>query len=614
MTTARYPIHAHLLYAVAYGFGGMTAATLVHTLVGLVTLLGIAGIGWLLAGRVAAAVGAAIFATMPLVLWELGTAYLDLFPVLFTVGAVLCVLRWQRHGPLPWLVVAGALAGFGFAAKMTMGLMIVALGLALVLVGRSPGNRRDRILAGVAFGLGALVVALPWIARSYAIMGTIPGLSILTAHATGSATSELPDFGLGRSPLDLLRIPWALTFQGERFNYEGAGDIGILLLMTLPLALLRPRTRSTLFLILTVGMSYLGWAFTAQMTRYLLPTLALAAALAGIGVASAVAPAATRSRQALALVVPVGLVLGVLAVPSLLVSGVKWGLPIPLDAITGRMTGDEFVESRIGAATALAAATNLLPPDTPVGYIGGWEGAQIYTEARLGYFGAESADSVDGFSTTPEEIVAILDQEGTTPDNLLAALDRLGIDYVIWERPASRPDFWRSTLLSTPFLRDNARILAGDHGGYLFEILPEGGNWGVDMRRNLLQDAGLDTVGEDGPWSSVGRGKIHRGSVTLRPKDAIAQRVAATAGNPYALVTAVACDEPGQRAELNLRWLDDHDTTLETTTESVVPVTETSEQFLSHIAPERTASVEVELSADAKATCKFDEAALYAPS
>jgi 4-amino-4-deoxy-L-arabinose transferase-like glycosyltransferase len=608
MTTARYPIQAHLLYAVAYGFGGMTAATLVHTLVGLVTLLGIAGIGWLLAGRTAATVGAAIFTTMPLVLWELGTAYLDLFPVLFTVGAVLCVLLWQRHGPLAWLAVAGVLAGFGFTAKMTMGLMIVALGLALVFVGRGPWQWRERLLAGVAFGFGAAAVMLPWILRSYILTGAIPGLSILTEHATGSATSDLPGFGLGRSPLDLLRIPWAMTFQGELFNQSGGGDIGIVLLMTLPLAVLGPRTRATAFLAISGALSYLGWAFTAQYTRYLLPALAIAAAFAGIGVASAMAASTVSPRRLLAAAVPAGVVLGLLASPLLLLPSPKSREPV-IDVITGRVSASEYVTDEIPAAAALAAASALLPPDTPIGYFGlEQEGAQAYTEARLTYFPA------DPVNMTPGGVLIDLDLLGTTSEEVLASLERLGVEYFIWARSESRAQDWRSTLLSTPFLREHTRILSGDHGGYLFEIVPGGDSWGTPDG-NLLQDPDLERIGaDDGPWTAKGRSKARRGAVALRPRDLIAQRVPVNGTTPYLLVVSSRCEEPEQRAELVLRWLDDQGNTLSTDQELVLPGTEWSDQFLWHVAPERATSVSVELSSGNGSSCEVDETALNAPS
>ena len=69
----------------------------------------------------------------------------------------------------------------------------------------------------MTFGLG-LLVTVPWLLRSFVITGEVPGLSILTEHVTGTATGDLPAFGLGRSPLDLVRIPWYLTFHGEVFH------------------------------------------------------------------------------------------------------------------------------------------------------------------------------------------------------------------------------------------------------------------------------------------------------------------------------------------------------------------------------------------------------------
>ena len=89
---------------------------------------------------------------------------------------------------------------------------------------------------------------------------------------------------------------------------------------------------------------------------------------------------------------------------------------------------------------------------------------------------------------------------GRTAEAVLASLQRLDIDYFIWNRGESRPQDWRSTLLSTPFLRTHTRILAGDRSGYLFELLPQGGSdWG-QSQPNLLADPGLEHVGTDGPW------------------------------------------------------------------------------------------------------------------
>jgi hypothetical protein len=555
------------------------------------------------APRLAAISAAAIVATMPLVLWELGTAYVDLFPVLFAVGCLLAIGCWQRDGELGWLLVAGALAGFGLAAKLTMGLVILAVVAALALVGRGAWQWRQRLLSLVAFGLGGLVV-VPWLLRSYDVTGIVPGPGLLVDHAVGTATTDLATFGLGRSPLDLVSIPWHLTFHGEVFQQSGGNDVGIVILLLLPLALLGPRTRSLAFLAATFGLSCLAWAFTAQYTRYMVPMLALAAALTGIGVASVLDATSVQARRWLALVVTAGLVLGLAAAPFLYLPG--WRALLPVDVVTGKVSAADDITRRIGAAAALEAATTLLPPDTRVGYFATWEGAQLYTEARLIY--PESS------GLTREGMLVDLDLLGTTPEAVLASLQRLDIDYFIWNRLESHPQDWHSTLLSTPFLREHTRILAGDRSGYLFELLPQGGaGWGQSAP-NLLADPGLESVGGDGPWSTVGQVHARKGLVSLRQKTALAQRVPVTPETPYLLLTTAACERPTDPALLTLRWFDAHDAELGVNDEWVLPGSTSSDQFLWHRAPPRAATVSVELTTMAGAKCDFDDAALYASS
>jgi hypothetical protein len=448
---------------------------------------------------------------------------------------------------------------------------------------------------------------VPWLLRSYDVTGIVPGPGLLVDHAVGTATTDLATFGLGRSPLDLVSIPWHLTFHGEVFQQSGGNDVGIVILLLLPLALLGPRTRSLAFLAATFGLSCLAWAFTAQYTRYMVPMLALAAALTGIGVASVLDATSVQARRWLALVVTAGLVLGLVAVPFLYLPG--WRALIPVDVVTGKVSAADDITRRIGAAAALEAATTLLPPDTRVGYFGlEREGAQSYTEARLAYFGA------DPINMDPEGILMDLDLLGTTPEAVLASLQRLDIDYFIWNRLESHPQDWHSTLLSTPFLREHTRILAGDRSGYLFELLPQGGaGWGQSAP-NLLADPGLESVGGDGPWSTVGQVHARKGLVSLRQKTALAQRVPVTPETPYLLLTTAACERPTDPALLTLRWFDAHDAELGVNDEWVLPGSTSSDQFLWHRAPPRAATVSVELTTMAGAKCDFDDAALYASS
>jgi hypothetical protein len=576
----------------------------VHAGIGLTAIAGIAGLGWLCSGRLAAVVAAALFATTPLVLWDLGHATLDLFPVLFTAAAMLCLLHWQRFGALAWLVVAGALAGVGFAAKVTMSWVAVALAVAIFLVGRTPWRLRERVLAVLAFGLGTVVV-VPWLARSYSITGTVPGLEVVVdLMGLGAPVDPVPAIGVtpappvdsGHSLIDLVRMPWLLTFDADRVRYTTLtiSPIGIAPLLLLPVTLLGPRTRATAVLAVTAAVSYVAWWVTpAQVARHLLPTLALVAVLVGAGVASAVAGSASGLRRLLAMVVRGGVLVGLVAGLGLFLPEEELGISI--DRITGRETSAEYVGREIPSADLLAATTDSLPPDSLVGYVGAGEYAQIYTEARL--------------IRLPLDVVSPLLPQ-TTPAEVLATLDRLRVDYVMWDRARISGEEWQATLLSTAFLREHTRILAGEHDGYLFEVLPDGGkSWGEEQLRNLLEDPGLDMVKRRGDsWTVTGPVRARDGFVTMRGEGSISQRVPVSGGSPYLLSASARCSRHTDRAELRLRWFDGDGNTIGTVAEFVVPGTEGSEQFLWRRAPEQAASVSAELASE---ECVLDEAALY---
>jgi hypothetical protein len=303
----------------------------------------------------------------------------------------------------------------------------------------------------------------------------------------------------------------------------------------------------------------------------------------------------SRAQRLSGLVAAGGLVLGLVAAPLLLIPGGKFWLPV--DFITGRETKSALIAEKVGPASAFAAANALLPPDTPVAYIGlQSEGMQLYTEARLVYFGTG-------------QNYALM---GETPDEVLASLDRLGVDYFIWSRPETPPKEWRSMFLSTEFLREHTRILEGDRGTYLFEILPGGEGWG-QPDQNLLADPGFDSLRGDDSWIKDGSVKASKGVITLdKLRSKISQRVPAVGGSPYLLSVSGKCPDPDQYVPLVLRWFDAHDHEIGVATERVILGSTGSEQFLWHKAPARASSVSAELTE--APNCEFDQMALYKTS
>ncbi|MDQ2652567.1 MAG: glycosyltransferase family 39 protein [Chloroflexota bacterium] len=601
----------------------MTAVNLFQAAIGLASIAGVAGLGWLLAGRFAAVIAASVFGAMPLVLWELGHAFIDMLPVLLTTSAMACIIIWQRHNSVPWLVLAGALTGTGVSTKLNMAALILAIAASVFLVGREPWNLRERVATTLAFSLGALTM-VPWLAHLALRTGTLPGLDALMSrisrvsplfqslspdiaqHAevgalsdgdTSEVTGPPADWvAFGHSPLDIVRLPWTLTFGGERFAFPvvGRGEVGVATLLLIPFSIFGSRQRTAALLALVAAISYLAWWLTPyQVSRHLLPTLAILAALGGSGVATLAGLQNGPRWQGALKVTALGALLFTIALtPIFFVSGTRTQMPIAL--LTGAQSREAYIRSSITAAVPLLASSDMLAPDTPVAFLGGmWDAPQIYTEARLVFFDGNDA--------------------GATPEAVLSTLEQNGVRYIIWNRGTSPTRDSSSTIRSTPFLRQYTRILAGDHDAYLFEVLPAGDTiWGQQQVTNLLEDPGLqDVKSKKGPWATEGKSIIAQGVVALSRRATLTQEVAVTPGHAYVLEAPIRCLDASGRGILTFRWLDAEGSVIDTESEEVLPGREITDQFLWRRAPDGAASVQAEFSMAGPSRCEFSGAALY---
>ncbi len=62
---------------------------------------------------------AAFWLVMPVVAWEMCTAYIDLGMTLFLLAAILCLFPWRRFGTEGWLTFAAIFTGLALTAKPT---------------------------------------------------------------------------------------------------------------------------------------------------------------------------------------------------------------------------------------------------------------------------------------------------------------------------------------------------------------------------------------------------------------------------------------------------------------------------------------------------------------
>lgn len=604
-----WPIHGHVLFTIGMTLRGPIAAKLVHTATGLLCTAAVAAAAQRYTSRRAGLVAAAIFTSLPVTLWEVGTGYIDLFVTLYAALGTLCLLHWYVSGERHWLLLLGMMLGFGIGAKLTFGFTVAGFGLALLLVQRAGSSLRQRGEALLWAALGGLLTGGPWLARSMLLTGEIPGLRLLF-DALGRSEGRSPEslgnltgFGIGQGAEALLRLPWELTFHSSRFGENADGFVGVALLLLLPLlALLRPQ-RTTLALGLLTLVSFLLWFYTAQYIRYMLPTLALLAILLGATFARLHELITQEFPARLRLAAPL---LNTALVTALTPSALFYaatiltypgGLPVRL--VLGTQSPQAYVASILPGYSVLQRLDREVPPDTPVAILP--QEAQLYTHARL---------------LGPLNGAAWLLSAKTIPQ-LVDLLKEHGIGYVVVNRNTLPADWYSALVLQPDFLQRYAQIVYASGNVYLYR-LPLDRTFAPAAGVELLENPGFEQTQDGTPlyWVAFGTPRYDtsgtqahegRAAVLAGTSSGYYQTVSVRSGQAYLLSYFVRTDQPGAHARLQINWLDSNGKMLAPTIE-VVPVrSEWMQHTLWVRAPAGAVFGNVYVSTHEDAPCWFDD-------
>jgi 4-amino-4-deoxy-L-arabinose transferase-like glycosyltransferase len=241
---------------------------------------------------------AAIFLGNPIVAHLAGSGYVEAGLLLFVTAALYALKRWRGSGERRWLVLAAVFTATAADTKY-LGLFFLGIIGLTVLCGRLPKpDLRARWASVLLFGVIAAAVLAPWYGRIYASTGNpffpfFPRVFGASAWApvrfqsflvplTNGVPAEVdgPLKVLGSRLVDLVRLPWDLVFERDRYN--GQPPYSPLYLTALPLALLAarrdPRQRRLLGLAAVYAFVCLGLPPDARYMVPALPLLSLAAA------------------------------------------------------------------------------------------------------------------------------------------------------------------------------------------------------------------------------------------------------------------------------------------------------------------------------------------------
>ncbi|MDR7423018.1 MAG: glycosyltransferase family 39 protein, partial [Armatimonadota bacterium] len=348
-----FQLSADLLYAMAMTVvTGEAGPKLLHLTAGIVAVALVFRVGARLWDSLAGVIAAAILAGTPLVWWVAGTAYTDLWVLLFAVGALDALLSYQERPGTPRALGVSLLAGASLGVKMPAAVIVVPVVVVLLvwIVRSEKGRRRWLSLAATAAGL--VLTGAYWYVRNYLLLGNPfhPLFGEMFGRPPLAAPLTPWTFGMGQRPVDLLLLPWRVTVLPHRFVEEGA--IGFHYLLFSPLALVAvARGCAPRWLAATLLTAGAVWVAGAQYLRFALPILVPAALLTARGVALA-SPRARRLAYAV-------LVVAVSA------EAIAWttlkGPYFPVGVVTGTMSREAYLTEHVPGYRVAAYARRHLP-------------------------------------------------------------------------------------------------------------------------------------------------------------------------------------------------------------------------------------------------------------
>ncbi|MBI3998724.1 MAG: glycosyltransferase family 39 protein, partial [Armatimonadetes bacterium] len=509
--------NADLLYAMANVLlPGEAVPKFLHVFSGVAASLLVYDVGARMWNPRVGLAAAAVVAGTPLVWWVGGSAYTDLWTMLFGIGMLAGLVLYSRRPGAGRALLVGLMAGAAVGVKITAVVVVAPLvAVFLLRVARTRSAERPW-LALTAFLVGVAATGAFWYVRAWLLTGNpvfplLGGIFRGPYGGSGTTGSVAAIFGMGSTPWDFLLLPWRVTRFPGRFVEDG--NIGIVYLTLVPAAVLAVARRQVpRFVAGVLAAAGLIWFLTAQYLRYFLPALPLAALIgaAGVFARSAAAPSPLVSALILTLVLSLGA--GTWVAP-----GAAY-FPYPVVART--MTRTAYLDRYLSGFT-LAAYARSLPPSARI-YSVGEDKAFLYGQffvpaswyGRIGYGGLAGAVRT---ARTGAKIQTILTQAGFT--HLIV--------YVPIAAGWGGPGSW---IAREALWEEGPRLEDGADEYYLFDLRhPDG-----PRRRGPEVSVDLKTVTAAG-FSS--------GQMPVQP------------GVLYALDARVRSGSPGAKARLAVQWI-----------------------------------------------------------
>lgn len=440
-----FPFAMEMLFALGLQWSGSVLAKLFHWLMLPLSCLAILAIGQKHLSLRAGLFGAALFATIPIVLIESTTAYIDLGLTLFVLVAFLCFLNWLDTRETRWLALCGLMCGFACSTKY-FGVLFFGW-LLLWAVGDMAGRRRFALRPLLAFCFLTALFGGYYYIRNWIWVGNpvfpfayeIFGGKGWTLEMAKAYTRDQEAFGFGRAPLDWLLLPFRAIWTPFNFaqpfwplsalplenpdvvgRFEVPGHLiqtiigPTLLAFGAPVVFIKRKPQAVRFLLWSFLFFWVFWAATSQQLRYLIPNLGLLSVAGGWGIVR------MESRSAfLRWTVAVALTAWLVFVPAL----TAWRLRDVVPVVLGEQTPQEFLSRAFAGFDAMTWASKNTPPDAVFAVYG--EPRNFYLKRK--YFWADHSHHT------------LIDYPNIhNGEQLIEALKKQGATHLLWNTRAAQ--------------------------------------------------------------------------------------------------------------------------------------------------------------------------------
>ena len=273
----RYPfftLNINLLYSFALLIGDDLTTHFMHFMLGFLAALNLYALVRRLTDALTAFCSALLFLTLPTVLRLAASAYIDLGLACFTFAALVCLSHCRSNAGRPLILCAGLLFGIALGAKY---LALAYIPLLLAWAYHYSRSWRPPLL----FMAVAVAVGLPWYVYNAIhtgnpispFAGEVFGYWPWRAEDMAGQIRSFEGSGFGKSPLDLLMLPYNLVVHHWRFSTP---SVPLAALAVFPSFFLIPWMDAKIkpFAILLLA-AFLLWFCSAQVFRYLAAFLPL---------------------------------------------------------------------------------------------------------------------------------------------------------------------------------------------------------------------------------------------------------------------------------------------------------------------------------------------------